>query len=178
MKFEQFNEIAELVGTLAVVASLIFVGLQLQQTQQQLEQAEDIARTEMNSSFVANVIENNNAIIQNLDIWLRGNAGEELDAAESEIHRLLVHMRNERAYYAAEGLRRLESDEIADLEAAAFAAFLYENPGAKRVWRDREQWLGKYRRMVRPEEQTTSDWVELIASHLAVFEAQAQSSVQ
>lgn len=178
MKFEQFNEIAELVGTVAVVASLIFVGLQLQQTQQQLEQAEDIARTEMNSSHVANVIENNNAVIQNLDIWLRGNTGEELSTAEQEIHALLVHMRNERAYYAAEGLRRLESDEIADLEAAAFAAFLYENPGAKRVWRDREQWLGKYRRLVQPEERTTPDWVELIETHLAIFEGQARSSAQ
>ena len=178
MKFKQFNEIAELVGTIAVVASLIFVGLQLQQTQQQLEQAEDIARTEQNSSYVANVIDSNNAIIQNLDVWLRGNAGEELSAAEQEIHALLVHMRNERAYYAVEGLRRLESDEIADLDAATFAAFLYENPGAKRVWRDREQWLGKYRRMVKPEERMTPGWVELIESHLAVFEAQARSSTQ
>jgi len=178
MKFEQWNDVAELVGTVAIVASLIFVGLQLRQTQQQLEQDEKVARTEMSSSFVANVIESDNAIIQNMDIWLRGNAGEELSAAEQEIHALLVHMANERAYYSVLGLRRLESDEIADLDAAEFAAFLYENPGARRVWMDREQRLRKYRRMVDPEERTTPGWVGLIESHLAVFEAQARSNTQ
>ena len=85
MKFEQWNEIAELVGTVAVVASLIFVGLQLQQTRQQLEQEGKIALTEMNSNHVTNVIESDNAIIQNVDIWLRGNAGEQLSRAEQEI---------------------------------------------------------------------------------------------
>lgn len=83
MKFEQWNEIAELVGTDAVVASLIFVGLQLQQTQQQLQQDQKIATAEMNSSYVANLIESNNAIADNIDVWLRGNAGEELGPAST-----------------------------------------------------------------------------------------------
>ena len=174
MKFEQWNEIAELVGTVAVVASLIFVGLQLQQTRQQLEQEGKIALTEMNSNHVANVIESDNAIIQNVDIWLRGNAGEELSRAEQEIHARLVHMTNDKAYYDVLALRRLDTEEEANLVAAAFAGFLYENPGAKRVWRDREQWLGRYRRMVEPKERTTSSWIELIESHLAVFEEEAR----
>jgi hypothetical protein len=176
MKFEQWNEIAELVGTLAVVASLVFVGLQLKQTQRQLEQEEKVATTEMNSSYVANLIESNDAIIQNMDIWLRGNAGEELGPEEQKIHALLVHMENEMAYFAAAALRRLEDDKAADLDAAIFAGFLHENPGARRVWRDREQRLGNYRGLVQPGELTTSSWVELIESHLAVIERQTQSS--
>ena len=177
MKFKQWNEIAELVGIVAVVASLIFVGLQLQQTQQQLEQEQKIAQNEMNASYVANVIESNNAIIQNMDIWLRGNSGEELSAAEQETHALLVEIKNDQAYYSTQGLRRFGNEEGAEQDAAAFAGFLYENPGAKRVWRDREQWLGNYRGMVQPEEQTTNSWVELIESHIAIFEEQARSSM-
>ena len=178
MKFERWNEIAELVGTVAVVASLIFVGLQLQQTGQQLEQAEDIATIEMNSSHVANVTDINSAIIQNMDIWLRGNAGEELSAAEQQIHALLVHMANEKAYYSVQGLRRLGNDVGAEQDAAVFAGFLYENPGARLAWRYREQLLANYRGMVQPGEQTTPGWVDLIESNLAVFEEQAQSSAQ
>ena len=178
MKFAQFNEIAELVGTAAVVASLIFVGLQLQQTQQQLEQAEDIARTEMNSSFVANMIESNNAIIQNTDIWLRGNAGEELDPAELEIYERLILNLNEAHYYGVESLERLNKEKLAELEVAAYAAFLYENPGARRVWREREQWLSNYRGMVQPNEQTTSGWVDRIESNIAVFEELSRPSTQ
>ena len=178
MKFEQFNEIAELVGTVAVVASLIFVGLQLQQTQQQLEQAEDIARTEMNSSFVANMIESNNAIIQNMDIWLRGNTGKELNPAELEIYERLILNVNDAHYYGVESLERLNKQELAELEVAAYAAFLHENPGARRVWREREKWLSDYRRMAQPKEQTTSGWVDRIESNLALFEELARSSAQ
>ena len=174
MKFKQFNEIAELVGTVAVVASLIFVGLQLQQTQQQLKQAEDIALTEMNSSHIANVIESNNAIIQNIEIWLRGNSGEELSPAELQIYTRLIHNVNESIYFSVESSERLNKDYVATLEVAAYAAFLYENPGARHVWREREQWLGGYRGMVLPMEQTTSDWVDRIESNIAVFEDQAQ----
>lgn len=178
MKFEQWNEIAELVGTVAVVASLIFVGMQLQQTQQQLEQEGKIAMTEMNSSYVANVIESNNAIIQNMDIWLRGNAGEELSPEESQIHVRLIHTANELAYFAIAALRRMENDAVADLDAAVFAGFLHENPGARRVWREREHKLGTYRGIIEPGEMTTASWVELIESHLAVFEEHARSGTQ
>jgi len=178
MKFERWNEIAELVGTVAVVASLIFVGVQLHQTGQQLEQAENIALTEMNSTYVANVIDINNAVIQNMDIWLRGNTGEELSSAEQRIHARLVHMANEKAYFSVQALRRFGNDEGAEHDAAVFAGFLYENPGARLAWRDREQRLASYRGMVQPVEQSPSGWVELIESNLAVFEEQARSSAQ
>ena len=118
MKFEQFNEIAELVGTVTVVASLVFVGLQLQQTRQQLEQEGKVALTEMNSTHVANVIESDNAVIQNVDIWLRGNAGEELSPAEQEIHTRLVRMANDKAYYDVLALRRLDTEKQDNLRSA------------------------------------------------------------
>jgi len=99
---KNWKSIAEFLGITAVVASLVFVGLQLQQ-------AQDIAIAEMNASGVANTLEENNAVMDNVDVWMRGNADENLTSAEAEIYlRLLTNMNN-RFYFIVQQQERLES---------------------------------------------------------------------
>ena len=168
---KNWKSIAEFLAITAVVASLVFVGLQLQQ-------AQDIAIAEMNASGVANTLEENNAVIENVDVWMRGNADENLTSAEAEIYlRLLTNMNN-RFYFIVQQQERLGVGDDAVLDVAEFAGFLYENPGARRVWRAREDRLGKYRGLIKPSEITTSDWIELIESYIAIYEQRLDAAVQ
>ena len=74
-EFKKFNEVAELVGIVALVASLVFVGLQMQQSHR-------IALSEHHLQYVANIIAATDAIAEHPDIWARGNAGEDLEPQE------------------------------------------------------------------------------------------------
>jgi hypothetical protein len=168
---KNWKSIAELLGITAVVASLVFVGLQLQQ-------AQDIAIAEMNASLVANVAEENNAVMENVNVWMRGNADENLTSAEKEIYlRMLTNMNN-RFFFIVQQQERLGVGDNAVLDVAEFAGFLYENPGATRVWRAREERLGKYRGLIRPNEEVTSDWIELVESYIDIFEQRLGAAVQ
>ena len=163
MKSNNWKGFAELIGIAAIVASLIFLGLQMRQ-------AEVIARSEMNASILANRIEMHAAIIEHPDIWERGNKGEELEEDESAIFSRLVFIVNDEAYYAVQQTIVWGESEFADLDAAIFAAYLHENPGARRVWREREDRLENYRSQVVPGDQTTSDWIQRIESNMALFD--------
>ncbi len=166
MKPSNWKDSAELIGIVAIVASLIFVGLQMQQ-------AEVIARIEMNASILANRIEMHAAIIEHPDIWERGNKGEKLEEGESAIFSRQVFIVNDEAYFSVQQSIIWGRSEDAEADAAIFAAYLHENPGARRVWREREDRLENYRSQVVPGEQITSDWIQKIESYMALFDRTA-----
>ena len=159
---------AELLGMAAVVASLVFVGLELRQSQ-------DIARAEMHASNLANILEVRTARMSNAEIWIKGNANEELTPAEAEIYAQLVYMTNDRFWFAIEQQKLLGLDTWEDLDVANFAGYLHENPAARRVWRSREERLAKYRGMIYLEDDFTNNWISRVESAIAVFEREAES---
>ena len=163
MKSNNWKDFAELIGIAAIVASLMFVGLQMRQ-------AEVIAKSDMAASYLANRIEMHAAINEHPDIWVRGNRGEKLEEDESAIFSRQVFILNDEAYFSVQVSIIWGQSEEADLDAAIFAAYLHENPGARRVWRAREDWLMNYRSQVVPGEQTTSDWIQRIESNMALFD--------
>ena len=77
------KDIAEFVGITAIVASLIFVGLQLKQSQ-------EIAIAETFLSILSSEIEATTGINENADIWAKANSGAELSAAEYVIFSNIV----------------------------------------------------------------------------------------
>ena len=162
MKSVSWKDVAELIAISAILASLIFVGLQL-------NQAEVIARSEMRSALLDNWIEVNNAVIAHPDIWVRGNAGEELEPAEAAVFSLQVVNVND-YFFSTVQYARLMGLDWEDSDLSQYASYLYENPGAKRVWRDREESLKKYRAIGDPGEQFTSDWIDAIESKLELFD--------
>jgi hypothetical protein len=163
MKSNNWKDFAELIGIAAIVASLMFVGLQMRQ-------AEVIAKSDMAASYLANRIEMHAAINEHPDIWVRGNKGEELEEGEAAIFSRQVLMLNDEAYYSVQQSIIWGQSENTDLDAAIFAAYLHENPGARRVWRAQEDWNQNYRSQVMPGEQITSDWIQRIESNLALFD--------
>jgi hypothetical protein len=68
-------------------------------------------------------------------------------------------------------LRRVGAGDIADMLTADFAAFLYENPGARRVWMEINQDATRYRSLLVPgSEMINSTFAETVKKHLRKLE--------
>ncbi len=83
MKTRDWKDVVELIGIAAIVASLIFVGLQM-------KQAQEIASADRFEQRIANLIEMHNTINEYANIWAKGNSGDELNEIDSIVYRNLV----------------------------------------------------------------------------------------
>jgi hypothetical protein len=159
MKEPGWKVMAEIVGVSAVVLSLIFVGLELRQGRR-------IARVEVFSSLVGTNVNINEALNQHADIWLRGAAGEHLSNEDGLIFGNLVVNVNDRMLIEYYTLQYLDDQQAADRVVHDFAARLHQNPGARRVWLDREESLNRYRQALEPDSDLVGFWQEQVAGEL------------
>lgn len=127
MKNFDWKRSAELVGITAIVVSLIFLGLQLKQTQ-------DIAVSEINASHHASLVEINNGIADHADVWFRGNLGLDLDQAEMVVYQSLLDNLGEQHRIQWRHDRLFGTGSGGNTEEQEFAIFLHRNPGAREVW--------------------------------------------
>jgi hypothetical protein len=100
MNKTNWKDTAELIGIAAIVASLVFVGIQMKQSQ-------DIAIGDGFISVMFANIEINDQLNEHADIWIRGSAGEELTETEGFIFNNLVNNLNEKAFFASGQFDRL-----------------------------------------------------------------------
>ena len=128
MKLSGWKDIAEVIGISAIVASLVFVGVQLKQ-EQMIALAEVYAASESSAAVI------DIAISENANIWLKSNNSETLSESESLIINRLVATLYRRARNQAIMRRVLGSyGNAAASPLMVFAIELYENPGARRIW--------------------------------------------
>ena len=158
-----WKKIAELFGILALVVSLVFVGLQMRQTN-------DIAYMELDTAMVAVAADVAELIATNSDVWVKGTAGEELTASEEAIFLATLSAMNLRVVVVDSQARQLGRDDIGDLVRRDWAAFLHQNPGARRAWLTREDTLIEYRQMADPNAQDFSGWRDSIKTELTKFD--------
>ena len=127
MKEVSWRNIAELIGIAAIVASLIFVGLQMRQTQ-------TLAAGEAFAITGATRVSVDQAIIDNADVWVRGSSGEQLDEAEALVFNMLVS--SEETWYFTSYMQSLAAGSSAEGNdlVLEFANLLLENPGAGRAF--------------------------------------------
>jgi len=147
------------VGIVAIVASLVFVGLQMRQ-------AQDIALSQGMVDNLANQFTLSNTINANADIWVRGNAGDELDESEAAIYRNLLRDMNAYAVFTVMRLRRMGQHATAENTIADFAGYLHDNPGALQIWNSRQELLDRNRGLLTPDVHATSTWQREIRSKL------------
>jgi hypothetical protein len=83
MTKKRWKNLLEGLGIVAIIASLIFVGLQLRQ-------AQDIALAEGYLSMLSTRNEINNSIRDEVEVWNKGLSGEELTADETLIFALIL----------------------------------------------------------------------------------------
>ena len=139
--------IAESIGMMSIVLSLLFVGLQLRQSQV-------IARNEIDGQFLENRIEALGQINDHVNVWVRGLAGNELSDDDAAVFENLILNFNDITYFTSLNHFNLGNDADARINIDDFAIFLHRNPGARRVWEARESRLAEGRKFV------GSDFVE------------------
>jgi len=120
------KDIVEFVGAVAILASLVFVGVQLRQSQ-------NIAVAEGFATIFLTQIDVGNSIKEHVNIWRRGTSDGELTEDESAIFAILVNQVNESKVMGYLYMGRIEGYEGAEFQVKEFTAFLYQNPGARKV---------------------------------------------
>jgi len=141
LKIGNWKNLAEFVGVMAIVASLLFVGLQMRQ-------AQNIAMSDGALANAANNIEKNTAIRENSEVWIKGNSGKELTENEALVFQTLVRSALVADFMEITRLRRVGAEDIAVSLTADFSAFLFEHPGARRIWIEDRQSTDKYRSLL------------------------------
>ena len=119
--------VAELVGIVAIVGSLLFVGIQLRQEQ-------TIAFAEINQSAVESYVSIDTSIAEHAGVFVRSNAGGELTDEEALIINRIVHSLHIK--FRLEASMRTSLGDSDRMAPKLFAMFLHANPGALRVWRE------------------------------------------
>jgi hypothetical protein len=127
MKSMNWKVIVETVGIAAIVASLIFVGLQMRQSQ-------EIAIAETFLSILTSEIEIYNATNEHAELWAKVSSDGELTDAEVIIFENLVASIDSTAHRSRSQLERLGHTNAANLQSADLASFLFQNPAARKVW--------------------------------------------
>jgi len=131
LESRNIREIAELLGIAAIVASLVFVGLQLRQSDQ-------IASAEREATYGMMSIELAALISDHADVWVRGDAQEKLSEADAVVFERLVVAVNDQNYSAYRQLQQMAGEEGAREFLRGFSMYLYRHPGARQVWSERE----------------------------------------
>ena len=134
MNLKLWKDLIDVIGFVAIVASLVFVGMELRQSRA-------IAIGDGNLSNAEVWIETNNAINANSAVWISGNKGETLSDQDTVIFNNLVRNKAIHAFMEHARLNQLEFDEAAESINAQFSIFLFENPGARQVWLQQEEFL-------------------------------------
>jgi hypothetical protein len=134
--------IAESIGVTSIVLSLVFVGLQLMQSQV-------IAQNEIDSKFLENRIAAIGQINDHVNIWVRGLAGEKLSDDDAVVFENLILNFNDITFFTSLNHYNLGNDADARVNTDDFAIFLHRNPGARRAWEARESRLAEGREILR-----------------------------
>ena len=126
-----WREIVEIVGILAIVASLVFVGLQLRQDQR-------IAAAQIFADFDDTQIELSRLLIENHEVWRAGSSEEELSDAEQFVFRALAEAVVAKYNGFIARAIRLETQPV-ESYAIRYAFLLHSTPGLRRYFEKRCQ---------------------------------------
>ena len=158
------KDIAETIGVIAIVLSLVFVGLQLRQTH-------EIAVSEIFAANTGHRIEANIAVVDNAAIWAKASSGEALTDEEYLVVDRLIENLWEARISLFHHFYELGDEAGADVILTDFAEYLYRNPGILEIWANQQLRLSDARTTVSGKENPLSSGVEEIRSRVRVLAA-------
>ena len=126
MKPTNWKDIAELIGIAAIVASLIFVGMEMRQSQR-------IAYGEQQGAGIVERMALNEAIARNADLLLKANSDADLSPSEGLALRSLVDSYWFATFFSYQRWYYLDHPGI-NAPIHGFSRFLFDNPGARETW--------------------------------------------
>ncbi len=132
----RWKDIAELIGIAAIVASLLFVGLQMQQDRN-LTQAQILSDQDDTQIEWARLLQ------ENFELWVSGMDGEELGKLELARFEVLAGAYFSKRSYLYQRILRLPTINP-DAAAAVTANVIETYPGLKSAWGKRWSMLQKH----------------------------------
>ncbi len=127
MNWDAIGAIGDFVGGAAVIVTLAYLALQVK-----------ASRAESTASSIAALGEHSRGVrdlfIENAELWIKGNAGVELTAAERFAFDELVEAKSDRDFYSFLQFAAIGSYH-ATVPAATLALFLHQHPVAYARWR-------------------------------------------
>lgn len=130
MTATSWKDIAELVGIVAIVASLLFVGLQLRQDRR-------VATLESLVAGQVTEFEVSRLIGENSDIWVRGLSDQELTRADKATFEAIANAVFR--LYANDYRASLELGDSGETTLSSYAFFVYQYPGLRRKFYERAE---------------------------------------
>jgi hypothetical protein len=157
MTDSKLHDWGQVIGALAVVASLIFVGLEVRQQG-------EAANEEGISNDLANLIAVEELVTANPGIWLRGCQGETLSPDEQMVYTHIYH--SYEFLYFMRWLRGKKGvhESTEGLAIDNFAMALYRYPGIQLEWERH----GKTRHQV-SDEVTFHQWRKMVEQRAAEY---------
>ena len=125
MKISDVNQWLTLLGNIAILTGLIFVAMEIQQSNR-------IALSEQERSRTGHIIALKNQMIQNAEVWSKCSQGEELTANEEIICDNIIWAQWGVIYAETTSYERFGDERRVGIHD--FALFLYLNPGARERW--------------------------------------------
>jgi hypothetical protein len=125
LRDRNWKEVVELVGIAAIVASLVFVGLQLRQE-------EKVAVAQTVQAFSQANADLRISALEHAELLAKGNRGEDLSDGEWIILQELLQIREGHMVMQGAAYRILGREF--DTLPLRFAAFLHRNPAARTAW--------------------------------------------
>lgn len=157
MNSDGLREWLEIVGILAVVASLVFVGIEVRQSS-------EAATDQGLASDLANMLAVEELVTSNSGVWLRGCNGEELNAEDQLVFTRIYH--SYEFLYFVRWLRgqRGVHVESENLGIDNMAMNLYRYPGISNEWR--RHWES---RVHVSDEVLLHKWRDLVEKRVAEY---------
>jgi hypothetical protein len=136
MDSAKLNDWLQVIGIFALVASLVFVGLQLKQTQ-------EIGQGEAASYYLENINSFRNTIIENAEVWRNGCMDEELSDGDQTRFAQMYAEYLSTAFWTwvarEDGVLGVDSEFTIN----AFAANIHRYPGIAKIIASRQLWAAE-----------------------------------
>ena len=126
---KNWRNLIEFIGIFALIASLVFVGFQLQQDQR-------LAEAQIYADFDDTQIELSRLVIENVEVWLAGSNLQELSEADSQTFEAVAMAVMAKYNGLMARAVRLKTDPVEDY-ALDYAFLLYNNEGLQNSFRTR-----------------------------------------
>lgn len=127
LKPGRLKDIAELIGIASIVASLVFVGIEVRQSR-----LASIENSFANSSSI--VIGTESLVLSHPDVWRRGCLGEPLDPAEEVVFSRIHHVYTFDTFFRWSRATRGIAESSAELAVDNIAMNIYRYPGFRSEW--------------------------------------------
>jgi hypothetical protein len=161
-----WKDTAELIGITAIVASLIFVGLELRQSQR-------IAYAEMEGSQISDLVGMNEIVSAYSDLIVKLNSGEILTASERIKGEKLVMTMHQTMFFIRQRATHLDHVASKETSERQLAIWLHENPGVRELWSDVTARNNRSHEVLRRQNQNSSllpDFRDVIEDHLSTLD--------